>query len=341
VPDLDSLRIEVLSHLGDSTQTIWSQSEIESYLQQGYKQLCMASQCLWEQAYLEDVPYTGTHTGEFEIDYLTAGAVYHNRFTRTALWEIDYDDNGTEPANHTSIFERDYLAEVLVSATSELPSDCYQIERATHDWKRIEPVESREIESRDSRYELTRGPVIAYLQDKDGLRSFRKYRTPSASCDEYEVDDEGWGIARDLSDVSSDTPTGQWGIPRVISSEFLIGPNSWGVPRRFYTDGANTRIEYFRRGADLDVYGFELPDLYAKYLRHFAMSRALKREGPGQDLELGDHYEQRFSVCLNRLKKRKTVVAASRIGRMGGGETARRRPARPSLPWQYGKAARY
>lgn len=246
------------------------------------------------------------------------------------------------------LWETAYLEDETGVATATVPADLYEIDRASWNYRRLDPVSSSQLEKIDSRYHLTAGEVIGYLQDKDGLRTFRKYRVPAQDADEYAVNGS-WGAARAVSDISNETVTGSWGAPRQISGqhpisgESLLANKFWGLPRRFYKELRNTRIEYARRGQALSQAEaqIELPDRYGKYLRWFAMWKALDRPGKGQDLKLAEHFKERWDVAVKRLNSRKQAISANRERRMGGGGQVLGRPPRPRWPWNYGNPRGY
>lgn len=339
---LGDVRTEVLTRLGDTTQAVWSSDEIDGYITEGYDHLAELTNCFWDLAYLENLPYTGDHTCLWEIEYLAAGDQYYNEFKYTADWEIEFINNAVGPANHVAPWEWQdgYVALEYILATAKLPADLYRIERATNNWKEIEPISSNKLESDDRVYETEKGVVIGYLQDKDGLRTFRKFKVPSSKCDYYSVTGS-WGILRDCSDITGEEIQGNWGIPRKIPNQHPIGPERFGLPRRVYQDGNNVRIEYFRRGRELTEswHEFEMQDVYCKYIRHYAMWKALARNGPGQDLKLSQHYQHRFAIGLERIRGRKVKAKSNRVGQFGGTAPRGVRPPKPRLPWQYGRVA--
>lgn len=100
-------------------------------------------------------------------------------------------------------------------------------------------------------------------------------------------------------------------------------------------------IEYQQRGAVLssDTIAIEIPDRYGKYIRWFVMWKALERDGPGQNLELAEHYRERYHGAVARVLRRKQRASSSRVLRMGGGQPRDLNP-RPRLPWNYGKVVR-
>lgn len=104
----------------------------------------------------------------------------------------------------------------------------------------------------------------------------------------------------------------------------------------------NFRLEYFRLGADLSSYAFEIPSSWTKTIRHYAMYKAYKRHGDGFNSKLYKHYQARWEFDLDDLRKaRGTLVSSRRViaGRRGTG-TRGRRPPTPRLPWRYGRIVR-
>ncbi len=321
-----TVRDDTLYRLGDTELKVWSNAEIDSYLQEGYDELAIRTLCFWDQSFLEDLPYIGNFNGSWEKIYFSSGEIIYEQFSHTESWESEYDSTGLDPGNHTSSFEDVYLSVNYISALSEIPDNLYKIERAIWDNKRLIPMTPMELEA-DPDYQTTEGDVAAYSMDQEGLRHFRKYRKPSVVSDIYSITGT-WGILRDPSDITDETPVGTWGTIRRISGESVSSSNVWGLVRRVTKQTKNTRIEYFRRGNPVasELSEFELPDLYVKYVRHFAMWRSLEREGPGQDTVLGEHYHQRFEIGIAMMLKRKSAIASTRIGRMGGAQSVRTRP---------------
>jgi hypothetical protein len=328
---LGEMTTEIMTRLGDTVASIWSVEEIQGYVREGYNELALRTHCFWDFDHLEDLPNTANYTCEFEPAYST---ILYEQFQHTEDWEETYDDSGLMSGNHTCAFEWDYLTQVYFSGLTQIPDEVYQIERATWDNERLVPSTFKEL-SADPRFEFTEGEVIAYMMEGDGLRRLRKYRRPLTQSDSYSYTGN-WGIIRSVGDLSSDTPTGTYGALRRISGQQTKG--TWGLARRVVTSEDTLKIEYYRRGSELvnDTSELELPDVYTKYVRHFATWKSLDREGPGQDLELADHYMQRWLVGIERIRRRKVAINSMRTGRMGGGTTTRTRPPKPRLPWQYG-----
>lgn len=403
---LQAVREEVLRRLGDSTSVIWLGSEIDRYLNEGYERIAIKTGLLWDMTYLEDQSYAGTHTADWETNYFESGFLTLNQFHYTADWELDYafgDQLSFGPANHTTTWEydNDYHVKSHFVAVHRLPSELVEIERAVWNKRRIEPLYSSELESSDSQYQTQQGEVLGYVRDKDGPRSFRKWRIPSSAADEYTITGYGYtanytaswevdeapatftlyeqftynypwekeyvtaslqsippsthtsqwefvnttnfGILRDPSDISGELVLGTWGIPRRIPGGHpCAGDGLRGTARRFYKAAKNTKIEYTKKGEKLveDADEFELPNIYVKDVRHFALYRALERDGNGQDLEFAAFWKGLWEAGIQRAVRRKQSLMKTRKHILGGGIVESRRPPLARLPWQYPRTYR-
>lgn len=323
--------------------TIWTAAELSEYIQEGYNALTLATGCLWATDVAPDYAYAFTHTSAFESDYFDAGWRMAGCAQFTHEFERDYINNANGPANHTQHWEYNggYVETFIGTALVDLPEDLYEIERATWNTKKVEAIRSRHLEGDDSRYELNKGQVEAYTQDKDGLRRLRKWRVPSSPYVPYSLDDEDeiWGVLVQITEIDSDTPIGQWGDFVQVAGEHAFG-DPFGIIVGIYKEPNNMRMEYRRRGAELsEEQDFEIPERYQKYVRHYAEARALEREGPGQDLELASHYQARYEAGVQRMLKRKQAMQFQRKSVLGGGAPRVTNP-RVRLPWQYGEVVR-
>jgi len=233
------IRSDVLTHLGDTANTIWSAAEINQYVQEGYDDLVRRSQALWKRS----------------VDDATAQAAV--------------DDTAS-------------------TATATLPTDLLEIDRVTWDDEAIPPLRAEQLELIDPSYLTQEGDVFGWIWEGDGIRTIRKIRVPSATA----------------------------------ANKFVV--------------------EYFRRGTALstDAVNLEVADLYAKYVRWFAMWKALEREGDGQDYDLADHYRTRYLVGVERIKRRSLAARRRRMGIFGERSERRDGPPRPRLPWAYGEVVR-
>lgn len=328
-----------LVRLGDTEQLIWDREEMTRYAQEGYDTLCQQAQVILETDYLED--YGGNLTAEWEKDYLEAGMAFFGLMTHTAYWERDYlpqDGTAQDIADHTAHWEKAYRETDTFRAVYDLPPDLVELERATWNNKRLTPMDPAVTEVADSRYEEETGEVEGYLVNKDGWQRLRKWRVPSIGPDEFTTTGN-FGILRDPDDISEDEVTGTWGIPRILPGMHLMrGP--YGFPRRAYQDVNGTRIEFYRRGEELvsENIEFELPDICVKYIQWFCIGRALTRQGPGQDMTLGEHWMSRFATGLARLTRRKSRTTQNKIRRIEDGRSrVGTRPPLARMPWAYGK----
>lgn len=343
------VRTEVQQRLGDTSADIWTDEEINAYIQQGYDRLTLETGMLWDTHNVSRTVSSFTHTAAFEEAFIIAqsGGQIGGVAQFTAEFERNYVDNAEGPANHNYAWEYDgdFVDTVYVSPLVDLPDDLYQIERVTWKNRRIEPLRSRELEQQDARYELNQGEVEGYLADKDGLRRIRLWRVPSAPSGsigfDYDDDSETWGLLRVLDEVDDSSVEGVWGeIVSIPGHEVSGGP--WGVIRQVTTNVNDLRIEYRRRGETLatDVIEFEIPDRYVKYVRWFALSQALGREGDGQDMELADHYQSRFELGVQRCVRRRSMAQSQRKVVMGGAARRSGRMPRARLPYNYGAVVR-
>jgi hypothetical protein len=341
--------------LGDDDGVIWTRAQVLVDVQDGYQQIANKLPVFWDAVYLENLPRGFSVTQPWELEHLQASggfnygvANFTAEFERRAGQSLGWDERDRYgPGNHTSPFEAtDGLlarahASTDIPAVAEVPDTVTSLDRVTWDGRGLDVLEPRSFQLLDSRYEITKGEVYAYMWQKDGLRTLRKVRVPAAQCESYTVNGS-WGIMRTPADLSSDVPTGTWGVPRIVESQHALGPEGFGLPRRYYKEQKNVRVEHFRQGRryvnDLTV--CELPPRYATYLRDYALSRAYAVPGPGFDLDLSKHYELRWKRDLARVERRTQTVDTEHVYVMGAGRPNLVGPPRPKYPWQYGSRVR-
>ncbi len=245
-------------------------------------------------------------------------------------------------ATQLPVFWDQLYPEGGTSATVELPRTLTTLDRATWDGAWLEAIEPRSYSRLDARYKTTTGPVVAYMWQIDGVRTFRQVRVPAAAAASVTVTGT-WGALRTPADLGALTITGTWGVPRILPGHHPLGPDQWGAPRRVYLEGQNLRVEHFRQGRALvtDDTICELPARYAIYLRDYAQAQCLGRPGPGYDQALSDHFQQRWDRGLARIARRLVLVDMEHVTVLGGdGRPLTARPPRPSLPWAYGARVR-
>ena len=342
---IGSLITNTLFKLGDNDSDLWSRDEIRRYILEAYKSMAQDTGILWDQQVLEDQPQAGNVTCPEELQFLEAGDTFTGLFSYTSPGEREYIDPGQwnlGPTNHNQVWEAAYLDETYYRAVHELPEELIAIERATWNQRRIEPLRSNELEFSDSQYQTVNGQVEAYLQDKDGVGSFRKWRIPSIAADSYVITGM-FGLMRSVSDISSETVIGSWGVCRRLPGmELADGDGARGFPRRPWKTAHNTKIEYIRKGRAIedDATEFEIPQVYVKYLRHYAIYRALNRTGEGQDLKFAAFWKSRWDSGLARIRKRKDAMTAGRMRVFGSQDRELCSPPLARFPWNYVKASR-
>lgn len=328
----------VLADLQDEEQAVWTdRSEIEDYVQRGYNELCRQTNCLWDMAYAENLPYAGDHTGKFEEPFAT---LFHGQMAFTSNeWERDYvQPNDVGPVNHTAWWEIDYIARDFILATSELTPLLLQVERVQFNSYRIPPVTTPMMRTVHARYQYTTGITLGYIFDEDGQFTMRKIPVPAARATTYSFTGN-YGLSRSFPGAefgpTSLTVVGSRGVLKGLPGHFPMGGGRRGFPRRFYAEVANVRVELTRRG-DLVSNEFEIPDYYVRYVEHYAKAEALNHEGPGQDKKMALHYRQRFDMGVARISRRVDRAQHARKGRFGEGGLPAGPPKSPRLPWPYG-----
>lgn len=344
---LGNLARRVLHRLADSDQKIWTLEETEGNIRLAAREMVAeVEQLIWDMVYVENLPNGMSHTGDFEVPYLT---FFYGRANYTAEFEQPYADEVLETddttwANNTSPSDRAFLdsvgASTAVQAISDLPPTLVQIDRATWDRRTITAGTTHRARLFNDQYQIEFGEVFAYLWQGEGPRTFRKVLRPSEAAPEYEVQGS-WGIVRDLDDVTDVAESGTWGIPRRIPDYFPSGDTQgWGTPRRFYRWNKNVKVEHWRQFVHTWTES-ELPERYFLYLGDYAQWKALIRNGPGQDYKLAQLYKDRWTRNLERVKSRVRRINQARTVRMGGdGGIKTDGPPRPRLPWQFGQIVR-
>lgn len=359
---LANLCERILYRLGDSDQRIWDEAEIDTYIQEAAFQMVDRTRLVWDQLFLEDIPPGFDHTHSWEVGLLEYEFNY-GEASYNYEWEVEYGvaanlwyEEDVSWANHTSPADIEHLDDADIDqqhATAELSNSLVEIDRATWDNNGIPALSPRHLSEVDTRYEITRGEVHGFTWRKDGPRTFRKVRVPNAMA--AVITHEGsWGIARNTEAAYPDDLTGMsWGIPRRITSYHPMGKTvGFGMPRRFYQDGRNVKVEHWRKfdaecgmtdlkdGVERRLAG-EIPRHYFMYMADYCQMKALRRNGPGQNYKLAQLYSDRWERDIARIKNRVNRKQKQRVSRMGGNDPSPRGgPPRPRLPWQYGSKIR-
>lgn len=359
---LANLCSRVLHRLGDSAQVIWAEEEIDSYIQQAMFEMVTLTRLVWDQLYLENIP-PGFHCTMEDEEDLLEHEFHYGVAACTQEWELEYGETAgfwladeVSWGNHTSPAELPYLARLglgTMLGTAIMPTSLIEIERSSWDHRTMEALSVRGLIDNDSRFEETEGEVFGYTWRKDGPRTFRKMRVP-AEMAQLMTTDGSFGIARNIDDPSeSEGVAGTWGIPRRIRGWHPMGSTvGYGLPRRFYYDSLNVKVEHWRKfealckqselkDGEIQNFAGEIPRHYFLYIGDYCQWMALKRNGPGRNYKLAQLYKDRWDRNLGRIKDRIGRQNKERVYRAGGNDPAPRGgPPRPRLPWQYGKRVR-
>jgi hypothetical protein len=323
----------------------WSREEILIYLQDGVDIMCRRTKCLFDMAYIENLPAVGNYSSdeEFELAKQIPGLILTGKrhFTR----EVDKmfaDPGSVGPAALSNYSQIEFLDALGISKgrpTGQLPRGLVDVHRVIHDEIDIEPEFSRGMgHDIDNRYEEQGGDTDWYTLDKDGLFTLRRFPHGDGEAPYTEV------VGHFGSEVSDSDYTGEvigsWGSMAFDPEHFpMNGP--WGGPTRTHPDVNNTRVEISRLNRDLSEYGYEIPTNYVKYVEYWAMARALKRDGDGQNLKMSKHYEDRFEIGVGRIRERLESAQHEYSGRMGhGSQGASASRMSIHLPYNYGRRVR-
>jgi hypothetical protein len=338
---LDAAVTDALNRLGDLANKVWSRSELELYFRDGYDTFCRRSKCLFDIYVIENLPPTGNWQTDLE-KYLAeqipgmglSDSPFHftNDFERNYGVDGRYGGSYSGPAGTTLQLESTILADGdgIPSAVQggPLPQSTVEVLRVTYNDRELYALGSAQARRLDPNYESRSGDPQFFTFDKDGIFFLRLI--PNAQGDAvYDTVSGSWGTMTytDDTDVSVVTTevsgynTGGYGILRHRDDMFPTnGP--WGTPTRVHPTDANVKVEVYRLGRDLGNHPFELPDSYLRYPLYYAMSQALRRDGPGQDMELADHFEQRFEMGIHRMVSKRSKMDRERIGRLTGAPTS-------------------
>ena len=322
---------------------IWTRAELELYVQDGYNAFCRQTKCIFDMFYPENVPTAGNYTAKWEEAYYLSGMIAHSLLGFSGgYWEQDYAQAGAiGPINHTQPWESDYLSTTFVVSRVKVADDNVAVDRVTHDFHAMEAEFTRWLQENSRNFQTTSGDPWRFSMDRDGIGSMRVVPAGSGNARTYDTVGT-FGLLRSALDADGFgtwAPVGSWGVLREIPEHFPMGA-PYGIPRRLYSDDANTRVEYFRLGKDLDENAFELPDRFVKYVEFYAQAKALERDGPGQDMALSQHFMERFGDGIKRMVLRMAEMKQARVGAIGSSGKVPTRPSLARLPWKYGRASR-
>jgi len=341
---------DALDRLGDLDNDIWSRDEIGLYVQDQYDQFCRRTKALFDVVVIENTPPVGNWQTDLERYFalqMPGLAVSDGPFHMTDDSEQGLTAGGqiggtyrgpagiTNPTQKASVDDVDSVPTTVVGGY--LPQSTVEVLRVTYDNRDLIGTDSPRMRKLDSNYETRSGDPQFFTYDKDGLFFLRvvpaaqggaTYPTLNGAFGtiKYHVDDDGSTLMEDIITQEVDgTMTGGFGILRyraTTDGNTFSSGGPWGTPTQIHPSAENIKVEVIRLGRNLATHPIELPDAYTKYVIFGAMSRALRRDGPGQDLALADHYEQRFEMGVDRMVKKLNKMQPERVGRFGGSGTS-------------------
>ena len=339
---LDAMVTDSLDRLGDLANKVWTRDEMRLYLRDGYDTFCRRTFCLFDIYVIENLPPTGnwqTDLEKYHAQQTPGMALTDHAFHFTDEAERNlgvegrYGGTYSGPSGMTSPSDRTYAGDVDTVPTTVtgglLPQTTVDVLRVTYDDRELYALGSAQARTLDPNYENRSGDPQFFTFDKDGIFYLRLI--PTAQGDAvYNTVDGSWGTLTYTDDttVTIDTTevrgfnTGGFGILRHRTDLFPSG-GPWGTPTRIHPSSANVKVEVYRLGLNPDTHAFELPYAYLRYPLYWALSQALRRDGPGQDMELADHYEQRFEMGVHRMVGKRAKMDRERVGRMTGAPTTK------------------
>lgn len=337
--NLDDSTRSVLFRLDDQEAAVWSVAEIANYLQDGYNQFCRRTRVLFDVIVAPSAPNAADHCAPWEESYLD---VFFGARNYTAPWEKEWVDGGAGPAAATSPAERVFLTAPLdagaVLPGVELSEQVIEVDRATWNGFALLPDYTRRIAPAFSSYEKQGGQPYTFTIDGDGKNFLRLIPIPPGTGTVYDYSYSGdskeivfSSSSTEFDDAVIDGPSD--GVVLDVPGEFPEGPG--GVVLDVLSETRNTRVEFFRLGMPLSSHQWEIPDAFVKYPEFFAQSKALGRDGPGQDPKLAQHFMERFELGVTRAMARVAKLQsqeAATFGRKDGGRYPSNFPANYGIP---------
>jgi hypothetical protein len=325
---LDAAISDALDRLSDLDAKVWSRAEIALNLQDGYDILCTRTGALFDITVIENLPIAGnwqTDLERYHAQQRPGWGLTDEPFHMTGEHERSLGVGGAVggtyrgPANITSPTEGAVAPSAVVPGGT-LPDVTIDVLRVSYNQRGLVGLSSAQMRELDPQYEeRVGGDPSFYVMDKDGM-SYLRLVPPGQGNAAHDTVVGSWGTLTYTTDPAV-TVEGSWGILRHRTGTFPSG-GPWGTPTRIHPVTLNTAVEITRLGRDLTTYHFEIPQAYVKYVVFYAMSKALTRDGPGQDLTLAEHYDQRFEQGVYRLDKRVQNMVPERRGAFGAGAIA-------------------
>ena len=341
---LDAAVTEVLDRLGDLENKIWTRAETKLYLQDGYDTFCTRTKVLFDTYAIENLPPVAnwqTDLEKWHAQQKSGWGITDEPFHYTDSSEQDNGVGGavggsySGPSGMTSPGDRDFAATVDGSAAGvpttvkggTLPQTVVRILRVAWNREDLQGLTAARLRELDPNWEDRTGDPQWFVHDSDGMFYLRVVPAADGSA-AYTTVDGSWGTLAytDDSTVTVNTiepdghNTGGFGI--LVATDGFPSHGPWGTVTRIHPDDDNLKVEVVRLGQPLTDHPFELPLAYQKYVLYWAMSQLLRRDGPGQDIALADHFAERFEMGVSNLARKRDRMTNERAGAFGGSQQA-------------------
>lgn len=351
--------VSAQKRLDDEDATVWTFAEMLLYAKDGYAELCRASRCLFDMHVIPNAPQVGNWSSDLErymAEHSPGMALTDEKLHFTGGHEqglipggqvvgpLEGPTPGTSQGD-AAFYDAHDLPQVV--AQGRLPEETVDVVRVTWDELEIPPEDSAWMRRLDPQYERREGgDPRHFVMDKDGMLNVRlvppargdaDYPTVVGSWGGLSQTDESVTVVMGHPQYDSHGVAQVWGALVEVEGAFPAG-GPWGSPTQMHPSEKNTVVEIMRIGRPLESYAFEVPRSFIKYVIFWIMYRALRRNGPGQDLKLSKHYRDRFSMGIARMKLRLRNVqkeATIKIG-SGGSDGDAFGMGDPQLPYPYG-----
>lgn len=331
-----------LERLDDEACEVWSRAELDIYSRDGYDLFARRTACIFDVTVIENTHPVGDVGSDLQrsLAEQTPGMAISDR--RALITSSENQDEVREPVAAGDLVP--ITATVQEQATGpvpggRLPDGTVAVLGVLWDDQPLVQETAQGLRTKDRAFETREGDPQCYLWGEDGLLFLRVWPAADGGAVYDEV--EGvWGIESYTDDTATvDLEGGSgWGIPS-CSDEFPSG-GLWGLPTRLHPASNNIVVEIARLGLDPAIHDFEIPRTFLKYIGFYAMAQALRRDGPGQDMELAQHYLDRFELGITRMTERLRRLQPERRRQLGEGGGVAQNDMQISLPAWWGYARR-
>ena len=193
-----------------------------------------------------------------------------------------------------------------------LPKDHERIAALYFDHRRLQVIETRELDWGDSSWPTLSGYPLAWTTGLGPTLSVEIYQIPTAAGDTYShTGTSPYGLARRFSGHRTyvPSPAPGLGIPRTISSpdrQYLATMGTLGIPRRYRSSRGNLLVLEVVGPGVADLHEEDTPVLIpapmSKYLRYYTLARAWERQGEGHNVALAAICQQRFERGVEMMR---------------------------------------